>query len=94
MAMGRHGPFGDSGFKAGVIGSAVLVIAGLALTLLTRSDVQSLGASFLALGILGLSTAGAGLLAERVVKRRIPTHWPEGQGGNGFGPDRDYSAGA
>jgi hypothetical protein len=89
--MGAHAPFGDSGFKAGVISSAVLVIAGLALTLLTRSDLQSASASFLALGILGLSTAGAGLLAERVGKRRLPTHWPEGQGGNGSAPDRDHS---
>lgn len=90
--MGRHGPFGSHGFKAGVVGCAVLVAAGFALALLARSDVQSLGASFLALGILGLLAAGGGLLAERGAGRRTTMRWPEGHGGNGSGPDRHRSA--
>ena len=70
-----------------------LVIAGVALVELTGGDVRALGASFLTLGLLGLVTAAGGLLAERMVEQRITTRWPECQGGNGSGPDRDYAAG-
>jgi hypothetical protein len=91
--MGRYPPMGDQGFTAAVIGCVGLVIAGLALVALTGADVQALGASFLTLGLLGLFTAAGGLLAERMVEQRTTTRWPEGQGGNGSGPDRDYAAG-
>lgn len=91
--MGRQPPAGGLGFKAAVIGCVVLVIVGVALVELTRGDVLALGASFLTLGLVGLFVAGGGLLAERLVKQRVTGRWPEGQGGNGSGPDRDYPVG-
>jgi CDP-diglyceride synthetase len=91
--MGQRRPTGDKGFKGAVIGCGVLVAAGLAMVLLTHTDVQAVGASFIALGALGLVTAAAGLLAERIVERRR-RRWPEGHSGNGSRPDRHYRAGA
>jgi hypothetical protein len=91
--MGRYPPTGGQGFTAAVVGCVGLVIAGLALVGLTGGDVRALGTSFLTLGLLGLFTAAGGLLAERMAEQRTTTRWPEGQGGNGSGPDRDYAAG-
>jgi hypothetical protein len=82
-----HGPFGDKAFKGALILCAVLVAAGLPMLLLGGGVATPLGTSFLALGLLGLVTGGAGLLAERVAKRRPPPP-ADVRRANGRGPAR------
>jgi hypothetical protein len=64
----------------------VLVIVGLATVLAGSGALSSVGASFLALGALGLVTSGAGLLAERIRRPRPPP--PDTGGHNGRDPRR------
>ena len=85
-----RGPFGEKAFKGALIGCVVLVLVGLAMVLLGGDAARSVGTSFLVLGILGLVTSGAGLLAERLLGRRPPPP-PDVRGGNGRGP---YSPGS
>jgi len=80
-----HGPFGDKAFKAALVGCVVLVVTGLLMVLVGGDTPRSVGASFLALGVLGLLTASAGLLAERLLRRRPPPP-PDVRSGNGRGP--------
>jgi hypothetical protein len=82
-----HGPFGDKAFKVAVITCVVLVIVGLATVLAGSGALGSVGASFLALGALGLIVSGVGLLAERVTGRRPPPP-PRVRDSNGRGPRR------
>jgi len=82
-----HGPFGDKAFKVALIACVVLVVLGLAMVLLGGDAARSVGASFVALGSLGLVISGAGLLAERVAGRRPPPP-PEVRDRNGRGPRR------
>jgi hypothetical protein len=79
-----HGPFGQKAFKAALIGCAALLVVGLVLLLFAGGALRDVGASFLALGILGLTTAGGGLLLERVLQRTPPPS-PEVTSGNGRG---------
>lgn len=101
MALPRHlgsggsgsgrGPFGEKAFKGALIGCGALVVIGLLLVLLGGAASTALGASFLALGVLGLLTAAAGLVAERMLGRRPPPP-REVRRGNGRGPHpRDLS---
>jgi len=85
-----HGPFGEKAFKGALVGCVVLVILGLLMVLLGGDAVNSVGTSFIVLGALGLTTSGAGLLAERLLGRRPPPP-PDVRGGNGRGP---YKLGA
>jgi len=67
-----HGPFGEKAFKGALIGCVILVIGGPLMMLLGGGAVSSVGTSFVVLGVLGLVTSGAGLLAERLLGRRPP----------------------
>jgi len=79
-----HGPFGEKAFTYALVGCVVLVLVGLVMVLLGGSAPTSVGLAFLVLGMLGLITSGAGLLAERILGRRPPP--PEDvRGGNGHG---------
>jgi len=69
-ASGR-GPFGEKAFRGALVGCGVLLAAGL-ITVLSGEGARSVGASLLVLGALGLTTGGAGLLAERLLGRRPP----------------------
>jgi hypothetical protein len=80
-----HGPLGDKAFKRALVGCVVLVILGLLMIVLGGDAPRLLGTSFLVLGALGLTTSGAGLLAERLLERRPPPP-PEVRAGNGRGP--------
>lgn len=76
-----YGPFGRKAFKGALLGCVVLVIAGLAMALLGGGASGAVGTSFIALGVLGLATGGAGLLAEHLLQRRPPP--PRSMAGNG-----------
>jgi hypothetical protein len=80
-----HGPFGDKAFKGALIGCLGLVIIGLLMVLVGGDAPRSVGASFMVLGVLGLVTGGAGLLAERLLQRRPPPR-PDVRRGNGRSP--------
>jgi hypothetical protein len=82
-----HGPFGEKAFKFALAVCVVLVIVGLAMVLLGANAAASVGLAFVVLGLLGLMTSGAGLLAERLTGRRPPPP-PEVRGGNGSRPPR------
>lgn len=80
-----HGPFGERAFRYALLGCVVLVFVGVLMVLLGGSAPGSVGAAFVALGMLGLITSGAGLLAERISGRRPPPP-AEVRSGNGRGP--------
>jgi hypothetical protein len=65
-----RGPFGEKGFRAGLIGCAALVAIGLLMMLLGGEDTRSVGISLLVLGAFGLVVGGAGLLLERFLEQR------------------------
>lgn len=79
-----HGPFGDRAFKGALIGCVALVIAGVVMMVLGGDAPRSVGASFLALGVLGLVVGAVGLLAEHLLQRRPPP--PDVRAGNGRDP--------
>jgi len=86
-----YGPFGEKAFKAALVGCVVVIAVGLLMVLLGGDAPRSVGASFVVLGVLGLVTASAGLLAERLLKRR-PVPPRDVHGGNGSDPHaRDAS---
>jgi hypothetical protein len=80
-----HGPFGEKAFKAALIGCVMLVVIGSFMVALGGDAPRSVGASFIVLATLGLVSAGAGLLAERMLGRRPPPP-PDVRAGNGRGP--------
>jgi hypothetical protein len=80
-----HGPFGEKAFKAALIGCAVLLAVGLLMVAIGGEAARSVGASFLVLATLGLLSAGAGLLVERMLGRRPPPP-ADVRAGNGRGP--------
>jgi hypothetical protein len=80
-----HGPFGDKAFKGALIGCVLLVALGLPMVLTGGEVATPLGTSFLVLGLLGLVIGGAGLIAERVARRRPPPR-AEVRDSNGRGP--------
>jgi hypothetical protein len=80
-----HGPFGEKAFKAALIGCVVLLVIGGLMIGLGGGASRSVGASFVVLGTLGLVSAGAGLLAERLLGRRPPPP-PDVRRGNGHRP--------
>jgi len=82
-----HGPFGEKAFKAALIGCVAIVIIGALMLVLGGDAPRAVGTAFIVLGILGLVTGGAGLLAERLLQRRPPPP-PEIRRGNGRGPYR------
>jgi hypothetical protein len=85
-----HGPFGEKAFKAALVGCVVLLVAGALMVGLGGDAPRSVGASFIVLATVGLITAGAGLLVERLLGRRPPPP-PEVRKSNGRGahrPDR------
>ena len=65
-----HGPFGEKAFKGALIGCVVLVGIGALMLLLGDDAPSAVGTTFIVLGLLGPATAGAGLLAERLLQRR------------------------
>lgn len=77
MSGSRHGPFGEKAFHGALIGCGALVIIGLLMVVLGGQAVTSVGTSFLVLGVLGLVTGAAGLLAERHLERRHPAPPPD-----------------
>jgi hypothetical protein len=77
-----HGPFGDKAFKAALIGCVVLIVAGVAMLASGSDAVRGVGTAFIVLCGVCLLTAGAGLLAERLLKRTPPPP-PEVRGSNG-----------
>jgi len=82
-----HGPFGEKAFKGALIGCVVLVVGGGLMLLLGGEAPTAVGTTFIVLGVLGLVTGGAGLLAERLLQRRPPPP-PSVRAGNGRGPRR------
>jgi hypothetical protein len=79
-----YGPFGDKAFKGALIGCGVLVVVGAVMALLGGEAIAAVGFTFIALGVLGLVTGGAGLLIERLLRRQpLPPRLREG---NGRGP--------
>jgi hypothetical protein len=82
-----HGPFGEKAFKGALIGCVVLVVIGALMLLLGGDAPTAVGSAFIVLGVLGLVTGGAGLLAERLLQRRPPPP-PSVRSGNGRGPYR------
>jgi hypothetical protein len=80
-----HGPFGEKAFKGALIGCVVLVAIGAVMVLVGGDAPASVGTAFIVLGVLGLVTGGAGLLAERLLHRPPPPP-PSVRGGNGRGP--------
>ena len=84
-----HGPFGEKAFKGALIGCGVLIVLGALMVLLGGDAPRAVGTAFVALGVLGLVTGGAGLLAERLLGRRPPPP-PSVRGGNGRGPYRPH----
>ena len=79
-----HGPFGDKAFKGALIGCVVLVAAGAAMVAAGGESLRAAGVALIAVCGLGLLTGGAGLLAERVLKRTPPPP-PDVRGSNGHG---------
>jgi hypothetical protein len=84
-----HGPFGEKAFKGALIGCVVLVLIGGLMVLLGGDAPTAVGTAFIVLGVLGLATGGAGLLAERLLHRKPPPP-PSVRGGNGRGPHRPH----
>jgi len=82
-----HGPFGEKAFKAALVGCVVLLATGLLMVRLGGDAASSVGLSFIVVAALGLVTAAAGLLAERLLGRRPPPP-PEVRARNGRGPRR------
>jgi hypothetical protein len=78
-----YGPFGRKAFTGALIACVVLVAAGLLMAILGGDATGAVGTSFIALGVLGLATGGAGLLVERLLQRRPPP--PGSIAGNGRG---------
>ena len=80
MALPPSGPPGEPGqrrwlfsqaaFRLGWTLAAICVGLGVLLVVLADGALESVGASLLALGVLGALTAGLGLLGERVAARR------------------------
>jgi hypothetical protein len=80
-----HGPFGQAAFLGALVGSAVCVVLGVLMLLLADGALRHIGTALIVLGTLGLTTGGAGLLAERLLHRRPPPP-PEVRAGNGHAP--------
>jgi hypothetical protein len=68
-----------------LIGCVVLIVVGLVMMLVGGDAPRSVGTALVVLGLVALVTAGAGLLAERLLGRRPPPP-PEVRSGNGRGP--------
>jgi hypothetical protein len=67
-----HGPFGEKAFRGALAGCAVLLVIGVLMVVLGGDAPRSVGASFIVLALLGLGTAAAGLVVERLLGRRPP----------------------
>jgi hypothetical protein len=67
---GGHGPFGSTGFRAGLGFCVVAIAGGLAMLLLADGAVASAGTALLVLGLVGAATVILGLVAERLAHRR------------------------
>jgi hypothetical protein len=65
-----YGPFGRKAFRGALVGCVVVVAVGLSMVLLGGDGPRAVGVAFVVLGVLGLATGGAGLLAERLLQRR------------------------
>ena len=79
-----HGPFGEKAFKGALIGCAVLIAAGVVMLAAGGDDVRGAGIALIVVCGVGLLTGGAGLLAERLL-RRSPPPPPDVRGSNGHG---------
>jgi hypothetical protein len=88
-----HGPFGEKAFKGALLGCAVILVIGVLMVLLGGDAPRSVGASFIVLALLGLGSAAAGLLAERLLGRRPPPP-EEVAGHNGRGADARKPSGS
>jgi hypothetical protein len=79
-----HGPFGEKAFKGALLACAVLIGAGIVMIAAGGDDVRGAGIALIVVCGVGLLTAGAGLLAERLM-RRTPPPPPDVRGSNGHG---------
>lgn len=66
------GPFGETGFRAGLGLGVAVILAGAAMLLFGSGVVADMGLAMLVIASLALATAGALLLAERLLGRRPP----------------------
>jgi hypothetical protein len=67
-----HGPFGEKAFKAALAGCVALIVIGALMLRIGGDSMSAVGTSLIALAAVGLLTAGAGALAERLLNRRPP----------------------
>jgi drug/metabolite transporter (DMT)-like permease len=67
-----RGPFGEKAFRGALLGCAVVLLVGVLMVLLGGDAPKSVGAAFIVLALVGLATAAAGLLVERLLGRRPP----------------------
>lgn len=81
---GGHGPFGEKAFKGALIACCVLIGVGVLMLATGGSDVRGVGIALIVLCGVALLTSGAGLLAERLMRRNPPPP-PEVRGSNGRG---------
>jgi hypothetical protein len=82
-----HGPFGAKAFRAAVVGCVVVAVIGGLMVLLGGAAPRSVGVSLIVLALVGLASAAAGLLAERLLGRHPPPpRQVTGQNGRGAHP--------
>jgi hypothetical protein len=77
-----HGPFGEKAFKGALAGCVALIVIGALMLLIGGDSMSAVGTSLIVLAAVGLLTAGAGALAERLLNRHPPPP-PHVRGGNG-----------
>lgn len=82
-----YGPFGRKAFRGALVACVVLVVVGLLMVVLGGDAANDVGFSFIAMGTLGLATGTAGLLLERLSRRRPPPGGVEGNGRGSSTPD-------
>ena len=64
-----HGPFGDKAFKGALVACVVLVVAGVGMLAVGGQALRGVGTALIVICLVGLLSAAALLLAERLMRR-------------------------